>query len=83
MDTLPNFVPAKTVAGKFSVTADTAIRWMRQGMLPGAVQVGRRWYMRADVLEKLAGKVPEQPAAAEAPRDDKFWKELLNKRFGI
>lgn len=49
---LPQFVPPKTVASAFGVTTDTAIRWLRNGKLPG-IQIGRNWFMRADALEKL------------------------------
>lgn len=50
---LPQFVPPKTVAASFGVTTDTAIRWLRNGKLPGGIQIGRNWFMRADALTKL------------------------------
>jgi excisionase family DNA binding protein len=50
------------VAARFDVSTMTVIRWCRQGLLPGAVQVGRKrggiWLIPEDALQGFTRPTP-------------------------
>ena len=48
------------------VSEATGYRWLAQGDLPGAVWVGRRWYVRRHVLEAWLEEVSARSSAAWA-----------------
>ena len=49
------------VAARLEVDRRTARKAMRSGQIPGAVQIGERWYVPAAALRELLGTPPVTP----------------------
>ena len=68
----PGWTAIDDVAERFKVTDATARRWARDGLLPGAMKVGRAWIVPTASVEKFEKPKMGNPAwtTKESTDDD-------------